>query len=209
MYCRDLASYVSTQSDFFSFPNQESKEEIMNNTIKKTDASIESLNRLKMLKDSIEAEIEKLRFKHNSLYCEIDGIKISIASLEKFIHSYELNKSKLIHTIKNNSNIKEKLINDINKLSLKLKAVKSDTLSCKALEQNLKNDFNDIISEKNLLINRIMEIKEGLTRISKEKENRIPSLIKCNDIIKRLNSVLKLAQNQMEVSIVFNDVQGR
>jgi len=176
-----------------------------NNT---SDSSIESLNELKNLKDSIETEISQLRSNRDSLHCEIEGIKISIASLEKFIHSYEQNKSKLLESIKNNTNIKEQLVNDINMLSLKLKAVKSDELSSKALNESLQSDLSDFVDEKKLLSNRIMDIQDGLEIISKEKENRIPSLKKCNDIIKRLSSSLKIAHNHMEVSIVFNDVQG-
>jgi len=175
---------------------------------KNNDPSIESLNKLQDLKDSILTEIEQLRSKRDSLHCEIEGIKISIASNEKFIHSYEENKSNILDMIQTNTQSKEKLLNDINILQLKIKAVKSDEFSSKGLNQNLKNDLYDIIEEKKLLSNRIMEIQDGLAIISKEKEKRIPSLKKCNDIIKRLNSSLKVAHNHMEVSMVFNEVQG-
>jgi len=180
----------------------------VSNKKKNGDSSIESLNELKNLKETIETEIEQLRSKRDALHCEIDGIKISISSHENFIHSYEQNKSKIINTITNNTNSKEQLINDINTLSLKLKAVKSDELSSKALNQKLQNDLSDLNDEKNLLSNRIMEIQDGLIIINKEKEKRIPSLKKCNDIIKRLSSSLKVAHNHMEISMVFNDVHG-
>ncbi|MBF0452230.1 MAG: hypothetical protein HQK75_16125 [Candidatus Magnetomorum sp.] len=166
--------------------------------------TVKALAELEKTINGIQAEVDLLRINKENLSCEIDGIHMSIASAEAFIHAYEERKNAFVDRIETTTEKKERLIEDVNRLHLKLKAVKDDQQSTSALENSLLRDLHDIVEEKNIIRKRMVDIQKGLERISLEQQNRLPSIYKCNDILKKLNTSLKKALNDMEISLIFS-----
>jgi chromosome segregation ATPase len=163
--------------------------------------AIRELEELKRTKLFLEAENNRLKTQINHLTSEMEGVDIAISAAQAYMVSYESNRETCIDNIEKLSDRKETLINDINALRLKLISVREDRESTATLNETLKNEFNEIVEEKSLVVKRLSAINLGLKEISADKGHRLPNLKWYDAILKKIYVEFVEAQNRMEVSM--------
>jgi chromosome segregation ATPase len=163
--------------------------------------AIRELEELKRTKLFLEAENNRLKTQINHLTSEMEGVDIAISAAQAYMVSYESNRETCIDNIEKLSDRKETLINDINALRFKLIAVREDRESTATLNESLKNEFNEIVEEKSLVVKRLSAINRGLKEISADKGHRLPNLKWYDAILKKIYVEFVEVQNRMEVSM--------
>lgn len=164
--------------------------------------AVKELEELKRTKLFLEAENNRLKAQANNLTGELDGIDIAISSAQSYITSYESRKKICNDNIEKLNDRKEALINDINTLLLKITAAREDRESTATINETLTNEFNEIVDEKSIVVNRLSAINKGLKEISVSKGQRLPNLKWYDAILKKIYVEFVEAQNRMEVSMV-------
>lgn len=164
--------------------------------------AVRELEELKRTKLFLEAENNRLKTQINQLTGESEGVDIAMSAAQAYMASYENSRETCIDNIEKLIERKECLINDINALRLNLTAVREDRESTATLNETLKNEFNEIVEEKSLVVKRLSAINRGLKEISVDKGQRLPNLKWYDAILKKIYSEFVEAQNRMEVSMV-------
>jgi len=166
----------------------------------------ELLNEIKELehnKQFLESENELYQRQLRQLKGELDGINISISSSDALIKSVDDQTSNCLKNIEKLSDKKEKLIDRNSQYHLQIKTAENDNESSQGLLENLVGEMNSILDEKNLLLNRLNDVKSGLSKLSEARNSRIPEIKKCNDIIRQVYSTIKKVHHKMEISMIF------
>lgn len=166
----------------------------------------ELLNNLKELeynKQFLESENESYKRQLRQLKGELDGINISISSSDALIQSVNEQTYKCLKNIEKLSLKKEQLIDRNSQFHLQIKTASNDNDSSQGLLENLMAEMNSILDEKNLLLNRLNDVKSGLTKLSDARNSRVPEIKKCNDIIRQVYSSMKKVHHKMEISMIF------
>jgi chromosome segregation ATPase len=133
---------------------------------------------------------------------DVHRLDPAMSAAQAYMVSYENSRETCIDNIEKLIERKECLINDINALRLNLTAVREDRESTATLNETLKNEFNEIVEEKSLVVKRLSAINRGLKEISADKGQRLPNLKWYDAILKKIYSEFVEAQNRMEVSMV-------
>jgi chromosome segregation ATPase len=186
--------------DAGDFPNSQAQTPMDDDDEFMMDAIVE-LEELKRTKLFLESENNRLKTQINHLSGELEGVDIAISAAQAHIDSYESNRENCIDNIEKLIDRKEVLINEINALRLKLIAMREDRESTATLNETLKNEFNEIIEEKSLVVKRLSAINRGLKEISEDKGQRLPNLKWYDAILKKIYIEFVEAQNRMEVSM--------
>lgn len=163
--------------------------------------AIRELEELKRTKLFLESENNRLKTQINHLSGELEGVEIAISAAQAYMESYESSRETCIANIEKLVDRKELLINEINALRIKLISMREDRESTTALNETLKNEFNEIIEEKSLVVKRLSAINRGLKEISVDKGQRLPNLRWYDAILKKIYIEFVEAQNRMEVSM--------
>jgi len=187
--------------DVSDFPNSPAQTPLGDDDEFMMDAFRE-LEELKRTKLFLEAENNRLKTQINQLTGESEGVDIAMSAAQAYMASYENSRETCIDNIEKLIEQKECLINDINALRLNLTAVREDRESTATLNETLKNEFNEIVEEKSLVVKRLSAINRGLKEISVDKGQRLPNLKWYDAILKKIYSEFVEAQNRMEVSMV-------
>ena len=187
--------------DVSDFPNSPAQTPLGDDDEFMMDAFRE-LEELKRTKLFLEAENNRLKTQINQLTGESEGVDIAMSAAQAYMVSYENSRETCIDNIEKLIERKECLINDINALRLNLTAVREDRESTATLNETLKNEFNEIVEEKSLVVKRLSAINRGLKEISADKGQRLPNLKWYDAILKKIYSEFVEAQNRMEVSMV-------
>jgi chromosome segregation ATPase len=187
--------------DAGDFPNSQAQTPMDDDDDEFMMDAIVELEELKRTKLFLESENNRLKTQINHLSGELEGVDIAISAAQAHIDSYESNRENCIDNIEKLIDRKEVLINEINALRLKLIAMREDRESTATLNETLKNEFNEIIEEKSLVVKRLSAINRGLKEISEDKGQRLPNLKWYDAILKKIYIEFVEAQNRMEVSM--------
>lgn len=163
--------------------------------------AIRELEELKRTKLFLESENNRLKTQINHLSGELEGVEIAISAAQAYMESYESSRETCIANIEKLIDRKEVLINEINALRIKLISMREDRESTTTLNETLKNEFNEIIEEKSLVVKRLSAVNRGLKEISADKGQRMPNLKWYDAILKKIYIEFVEAQNRMEVSM--------
>lgn len=163
--------------------------------------AIRELEELKRTKLFLESENNRLKTQINHLSGELEGVDIAISAAQAYMESYESSRETCIANIEKLIDRKEVLINEINALRIKLISMREDRESTTTLNETLKNEFNEIIEEKSLVVKRLSAVNRGLKEISADKGQRMPNLKWYDAILKKIYIEFVEAQNRMEVSM--------
>ncbi len=183
-------------------PNSTAQTNMSDDDYEHMNDAVRELEELKRTKLFLEAENNRLKALANNLTGELDGIDIAISSAQAYMTSYESRKKICTDNIEKLSERKEALINDINALLLKTIAAREDRESTATINETLTNEFNEIVDEKSIVVNRLSAISKGLKEISVNKGQRLPNLKWYDAILKKIYVEFVEAQNRMEVSMV-------
>jgi chromosome segregation ATPase len=188
--------------DVSDFPNSPAQTPLGDDDDEFMMDAVRELEELKRTKLFLEAENNRLKTQINQLTGESEGVDIAMSAAQAYMVSYENSRETCIDNIEKLIERKECLINDINALRLNLTSVREDRESTATLNETLKNEFNEIVEEKSLVVKRLSAINRGLKEISADKGQRLPNLKWYDAILKKIYSEFVEAQNRMEVSMV-------
>ena len=187
--------------DAGDFPNSRAQTPLIDDDDEFMMDAIVELEELKRTKLFLESENNRLKTQINHLSGELEGVDIAISAAQAHMESYESSRENSIDNVEKLIDRKENLINEINALRLKLLAMREDRESTATLNETLKNEFNEIIEEKSLVVKRLSAINRGLKEISEDKGQRLPNLKWYDAILKKIYIEFVEAQNRMEVSM--------
>lgn len=158
---------------------------------------IEELKKIKLFLD--EEDVRLIR-EIDILSGELEGVEIAISAANTHILSYEKRKKDCSKNIEFLKSRKDELIKEIDELHLKVKYLNAEEKSSATLNKSLRNELNDINSEKSRVVKRLDIVKDGIKTISREQTDRMPNLEGCDSILKQIYNVLRETQDRMEVS---------
>ena len=164
----------------------------------------EELNELRELanmKTFLQEENARYRDQIEVLTNELDGIGISISATEAYIAAHEEKRKKFKENIEKLKAGKEALTAEVNRIHLQIKAGRDDEQSTAILIGSLRQELDEIRTEKAIVGKRLESVRAGIDRISQDRETRLPHLKEYDDICRQVRTVLKEAQNRMEVSL--------
>jgi len=166
---------------------------------------ITQLRELNNMKKFLEAENGKYKETIEKITGKFDGINITISSAQSYIDSYKKRHKKVLDNIEILKLKKEKRIQEVNDLHLRISTVKEDDQSSASLNNNLNAELEDIQSEKDLILKRLSDLQKGIKKITTKRDNRLPYLKNCNEMLKQIYNKFRESQNKMEVSMIFKD----
>ena len=161
---------------------------------------LKEIEELKKIKLFLDEEDTRLTREIDILSGELEGVEIAISASNTHILSYEKRKKDCSRNIEFLKSRKDELIKEIDELHLKVKDLKSEEKSSTTLDKNLRNELNDINSEKSRVVKRLDIVKNGIKAISREQTERLPNLEGCDSVLKQVYNVFRETQDRMEVS---------
>lgn len=161
---------------------------------------LKEIEELKKIKLFLDEEDTRLTREIDILSGELEGVEIAISASNIHILSYEKRKKDCSRNIEFLKNRKDELIKEIDELHLKVRDLKSEEKSSTILDKNLRNELNDINSEKSRVVKRLDIVKNGIKAISRGRTERLPNLEGCDSVLKQVYNVLRETQDRMEVS---------
>ena len=163
---------------------------------------MDELRELKRKADFFQAENEKLRGYIEELEAELQGITVALASSDEFIASFasvtrgsELSRADI-------GTRKDRLTDQINAQRLRAKAALADEASSEALRDVLATELEGLNLEREMILRKLKDLKDGIRRIELDKERIVPYGKQQDDMLKKAYLLLKEAQDRMELSII-------
>ncbi|MBF0467388.1 MAG: hypothetical protein HQK61_00645 [Desulfamplus sp.] len=163
---------------------------------------LKEIEELKKIKLFLDEEDIRLARETEILSGELEGIDIALSSANTHILSFEKRKKECRKNIELLQNKKEEMIKELDKLHLKMRALKAEEKSSAAIDKNLRSELNAINSEKSRVVKRLDIVKAGIRAIAKDQTERLPNLEGCDSILKQVYNVLRETQDRMEVSVL-------
>lgn len=157
----------------------------------------ELANTRKFLQDETDRYTKQI----DQLTQELDGIDISISATEAALAAYEERRLAYDENSRKLEARKEALTSEVNRLHLQIKAAEADEQSSALLIGSLKQELDEIRTEKGIIQRRLENLKAGINRIGQDRESRFPHLKTYDEVYRQVRTVLKDAQNRMEVSL--------
>ena len=165
--------------------------------------AIHTFHELKNIQILLNDENEKLRKQIQSINGELAGTKISIDDAEEFYAKYKNKTEILLEEIESLRVVRNRLTEDINQSRLELKAALSDRDSSSLVLETMAQELENIKGEKEILLNRLKAVGEGIKKICQERESSVPELKDHDQILRKVYRVFKEAGDRMDVSIQF------
>jgi len=166
------------------------------------------LRELDNMKAFLQEENRKYRDQTEVLTKELEGVEISISANHACIVAYEKKREQFYDNFEKLKAKKEALTAEINQIHLQINAAREDEQSTTILIQNLKQELDEIRAEKSIIGKRLESVKSGIDRISQDRETRLPHLQEYGDLYRQVRTVLKDAQNRMEVTLKLRQKDG-
>lgn len=163
---------------------------------------LRALRELEGLKRFLQVENLKLKNQIDTCAGELEGIAISMSAVEMTVDSYDTEIKKCEKDEEKLKETKEVLMRDISELHTKIKAAKEDDASCSRLIDALRDDLSDVEAKKEVSIKRLMDIREGIQTINREKKLKMPRLRVYDSVLKQLHTAFRESENRMEVSLM-------
>ena len=163
---------------------------------------LRELRELENMKTFLEVENGRLKSQIEFLTGQLEGINIAISSTEASLVSFENRIKKSSKNIEKLESKMDLLMAEMNNLHLQIKAARGDEESTSNLKDRLKDELNDIMTQRAVVIKRLNDIRSGIHRISSDKELRAPHLKGYDSVLKQIYTAFKETQNRMEVSLV-------
>lgn len=156
---------------------------------------------LENTKKFLQEENKKYRDQIKVLTEELAGVDIAIAATEAYSAAYEERRRKFNENMEKLQARKEALTAEVSQLYGKIKAAREDEQSTAILIENMSQELEEIRNEKAIISKRLESVRAGIERISRDKETKLPYLQEYDGICRQIRTVLKDAQNRMEVSL--------
>jgi chromosome segregation ATPase len=166
------------------------------------------LRELENMKVFLQEENRKYRDHTEVLVKELEGVEISISANQACIAAYEEKREQFYGNFEKLKARKEALTEEINRIHLQIKAARHDEQSTTILIGNLKQELDEIRTEKAIIGKRLENVRSGIDRISQDRETRLPHLQEYSDLYRKVRTVLKDAQNRMEVTLKLRQKYG-
>ncbi len=161
---------------------------------------LKEIEELKKIKLFLDEEDVRLSREIDILSGELEGIDIAISAANTHILSYEKRKKECFKNIDFLKARKDELIKEIDNLHLKVRDLRDEEKSSATLNRNLRNELNEINSEKSRVVKRLGIVKDGIKSISKDRTERLPNLEGYDSVLKQVYNALRETQDRMEVS---------
>ncbi|MBF0564247.1 MAG: hypothetical protein HQK89_03295 [Nitrospirae bacterium] len=164
---------------------------------------IVELQQMRNAKAQLVPEKEKLKTRVDRLKSELIGMDVVISSTEKDIEANESRINDFGNSLRNQDEMKERLLDEINLLQLNIRTVTDDINNCLAIEAHLDRDLLDISGERTLIVNKLKKMEEGVKSVVMEKMHKLPHLKQYNSLLKKVQKAFKEVENKMDVTLKF------
>jgi uncharacterized protein (UPF0335 family) len=114
---------------------------------------------------------------------------------------YEEKQKRFIENIEELEARNEALTAQVSQIQVQIKTAGEDEQSTAILLDSLRLELDEIRKEKAIIGKRLESLRVGMELILQDRETRLPHLKEYNDICRQVRTVLKDAQNRMEVSL--------
>jgi chromosome segregation ATPase len=169
---------------------------------------LSELRELENMREFLQEENRKYRDQIEVFSRELEGVDISISANQACIAAYEEKREQFYEKFEKLTAKKEALTAAINQIHLQIKAAREDEQSTTILIKNLKLELDEISTEKAIIGKRLGNVRSGIERISQDKETRLPHLQGYGDLYRQVRTVLKDAENRMEVTLKLRQKDG-
>lgn len=159
------------------------------------------LGELLKMKALLMEENNRYRDQVENLGQELQGVEISIAAAQAHIAANEDRRSTFDENIDKLRARREELTGEVNRVRLQTKAAQKDEQSTLVLIASLKRELTEIRTERAVISKRLEGVKAGMEQISHDRQAKLPHLKEYDEVCRELRTVLRDAQNRMEVSL--------
>lgn len=161
---------------------------------------------LKSIRSLLSEENEKYREQIKTLAGSLGAVSIAIDDSEKSLVKHNHNIEKLLEEIEQHCVVRNRLMEDVNQLRLELKAAISDRDSSSLALETMSQELENIKDEKEILLNRLKSVGEGIKKIYQAREYSVPELRDHDQIFRKVYRVFKEAGDRMDVSIQLRNI---
>ena len=169
---------------------------------------ISELRELENMKAFLREENRKYADQIEVFSKELEGVEISISASQRTIAACEEKREQYYDNFEHLRAKKETLIAQINEIHLQIKAAREDEQSTGLLILNLKQELEEIRAEKAIIGKRLEGVRSGIDRISRDRETRLPHLQEYGDVYRQVHTLLKDAQNRMDLTLKLRRKDG-
>ena len=159
------------------------------------------LRELEKMKVFLQEENQKSRDQIEILTRELEGIDIFVSSAHARIAAYDAKRRQFHDTFDKLKAAKEALAVEVSRLRQQIKAAREDEQSTNVLIKNLKQELDEISTEKAIIAKRLESVRSGIDRISQDRDTQLPYLERYGELCRRIRAVLRDTQNSMEVTL--------
>jgi chromosome segregation ATPase len=163
--------------------------------------ALRTFHELKSIRTLLNEENEKYREQIKALTGELEVVNIAIDESEEFLAQNKNKIEILLEEIESHRVVRNRLTEDVNQLRLELKAAISDRDSSSLALETMSQELDNIKDEKEILINRLKSVGEGIKKICQAREYSVPELKDHDQIFRKVYRVFKEAGDRMDVSI--------
>ena len=157
----------------------------------------------------LESENGRYRRSIDALKAEIAGMDIMVLNLEKDIESGKPRIDGFENYVKHLEEKRERLMEDVNGLMIGIKSVTEDVTNCNSMRRLLKEELDDIKTERNIITGRLKTIEGELRKIQEKKALEYPYLKSFDLLLKRMRNAAREVENRMDVSMKLLPYEGK
>jgi len=154
------------------------------------------------MEDHLRTENETLLNRIIEMRGESERFDADIAFVSDYIASCEEDLDRRAHNINDLESKKDVLVELINSVQFRIRTIISDESSSFSMKKLLEEELVDLISERDMILDKLDGLKNGIKNIELNRQNIVPFGKKQDDILKQARILLKEAQNRMELSIL-------
>lgn len=170
--------------------------------------ALRTFHELKKIRTLLNDENEKYRKQIKSLTGELEVVNITIDESEESFAKYKSKVARLLEEIDELKLVRSRLTEDINQLRLESKAAISDRDSSSLALETLGQELENVKGEKEILLNRLKSVGEGIRKICQERRSSVPELKDHDQILRKVYRVFKEAGDRMDVSIQLRGLES-
>ena len=168
--------------------------------------ALRTFHELKSIRTLLNEENEKYREQITSLTGELEVVNIAIDESEESLVKHKNKIEIFIKEIEKHRVVRSRLTEDVNQLRLELKAAISDRDSSSLALETMSQELDNINDEKEMLLNRLKFVGEGIRKIYQAREYSVPELKDHDQIFRKVYRVFKEAGDRMDVSIQLRNI---
>jgi chromosome segregation ATPase len=145
----------------------------------------------------------------DALKAEVAGMDIMIENLGKDIDSGKPWIDGFESSYQQLEKKRESSMDDVNGLMVGIKSVSEDVTNCTSMRRMLKEELDEIKSERNIITSRLKTIEGELRKIQEKKALEYPYLKSFDLLLKRMRNAAREVENRMDVSMKLLPYEGK